>query len=331
MASYIAQRKFLATLLGGTAVAWPLAARAQQAAMPVIGFLGALSASDWVSQTEALRAGLRDLGYVEGKNIVIEFRWAQGNYDRLPDLASQLVRLKVDVLVTYGTPGTRAAKEATTTIPIVMNSGGDAVAMGLVASLNRPGANITGSTQFGPEIVAKRLELLKEGVHSITQVGVLVNPDNPLTRGVGLEALETTARTSKVLIQRFEVRERNEFESVFLTMANKRVDAVVITADAMFISNRRIIANLALKNRLPSTGFTEFAKAGGLIGYGVNDLEIYRRFAHFVDKILKGTKPADLPVERATRFKLIINLKTAKALGLTVPPTLLARADEVIE
>src|SRR6516225_5689659 len=174
MASYIAQRKFLATLLGGTAVAWPLAARAQQAAMPVIGFLGALSASAWVSQTEALRAGLRDLGYVEGKNIVIEFRWAQGNYDRLPDLASQLVRLKVDVLVTYGTPGTRAAKEATTTIPIVMNSGGDAVAMGLVASLNRPGANITGSTQFGPEIVAKRLELLKEGVHSITQVGVLV-------------------------------------------------------------------------------------------------------------------------------------------------------------
>jgi putative tryptophan/tyrosine transport system substrate-binding protein len=324
------RREFI-TLIGGAAAVWPLASRAQQPTMPVIGFLGALSAPDWVSQTDALRAGLRDLGYVEGKNIVIEFRWAQGNYDRLPDLAAELVRLKVDVLVAYGTPATRAAIQATKTIPIVINTGGDAVTMGLVASLNRPGGNITGLTQFGLEIVAKRFELLKEAVHSITQVGVLVNPDNPVTQGVGLEPLETTARTSKVLIQRFEVRERNDFESVFLTMANKRVDAVVITADSMFISNRRIIANLALKNRLPSTGFPEFAKAGGLIGYGINDLEIYRRFAFFVDKILKGTKPADLPVERATKFDIVINLKTARALGLDVPPTLLARAAEVIE
>jgi len=317
-------------MLGSAAVAWPLAARAQKPAMPVIGFLGALSAGEWANQVAALRAGLREFGYIEGKNIAIEFRWAEGNYDRLPDLARELVRLNVDVLIAYGTPATRAAKQATTTVPIVMNSG-DAVAMGFVASLNRPGGNITGTTQFGPEIVAKRLELLKEAVPSVTHLGLLVNPANPLTSSSRLEPLETTARTLNVGIQRFEVRERDEVETAFLAMANKGIDAVAVPADALFINERIMIANLALNTRLPSTGFTEFAQAGGLIGYGVNDLAIFRRAAYFIDKILKGTNPADLPVERASSVQLIINLKTAKALHLIIPQALLLRADEVIQ
>ena len=311
-------------------LAVPLAARAQKPAMPVIGFLGALSAADWANQVAALRAGLREFGYIEGKNIAIEFRWAEGNYDRLPDLARELVRLNVDVLIAYGTPATRAAKQATTTVPIVMNSG-DAVAMGFVASLNRPGGNITGTTQFGPEIVAKRLELLKEAVPSVTHLGLLANPANPLTSSSRLEPLETTARTLNVGIQLFEVRERHELETAFLTMANKGIDAVAVSADALFINERIMIANLALNTRLPSTGFTEFAQAGGLIGYGVNDLAIFRRAAYFIDKILKGTNPADLPVERASSVQLIINLKTAKALHLIIPQALLLRADEVIQ
>jgi putative ABC transport system substrate-binding protein len=324
------RREFI-TLLGGTAAAWPLAARAQQPAMPVVGFLGALSASGWgASRVEALRAGLRDLGYVEGKNIVVEFRWAEGDYDRLPDLAGELVRLKVDVLVTHGTPGTRAAKQATKTIPIVMAVSGDAVATGLVASLNRPGGNITGSTFFSPELTAKQLELLKEAVPSVTQVAVLVNPGNPVNRP-SLQALETTARSLKVAIQLFEARGRNEIENAFLAMANKRVDAVAITDDGVFIANPGVIANLAAKNRFPSTGFKELAQAGGLIGYGVNFPEIFRRAAYFVDKILKGAKSADLPVEQATKFEVVANLKTAKALGLEMPTSILLRADEVIE
>jgi putative ABC transport system substrate-binding protein len=323
------RREFIGSLIG-TAVAWPLAVRAQQPKMPVVGFLGAVSTSDYARQVEALRAGLRDFGYADGKNIAIEYRWAEGNYDRLPDLAGELVRLKVDVLVTHGTPGPLAAKQATKTIPIVMASSGDPVATGLVASLNRPGGNITGSTILSPEMNSKQLDFLKQSVPSITQVGVLANPDNPANTGQ-LQALETTARSLKVVIQRFEARKRNEFESAFLAMANKRVDAVVITEDAAFISNPKVIAKLALKNYLPSAGFTDFAQAGGLIGYSVNYLELFRRAAYFVDKILKGIEPADLPVEQATKFELVINLKTAKTLGLTVPPILLAGADEVIE
>jgi putative ABC transport system substrate-binding protein len=323
------RREFI-NLLGGAA-AWPLAARAQQPAMPVVGFLGALFASSWASRVEALRAGLRDLGYVEGKNIVVEFRWAEGNYNRLPELAHELVRLKVDVLVTHGTPGTRAAQQATKTIPIVMAISGDAVATDLVASLNRPGGNTTGSTFFSPELNAKQLELLKEAVPSINQVGVLVNPDNPLMNRSSLQALETTASSLKVVIQLFEARGRDDFESAFLAMANKRVDAVAITEDAVFIPNPRVLADLASRNRLPSTGSTEFAQAGGLIGYGVHRLELFRRAAYFVDKILKGTKPADLPVEQPTKFEVVANLKAARALGLEMPTSILLRADEVIE
>jgi putative ABC transport system substrate-binding protein len=323
------KREFIAAL--GGAVAWPLVAHAQQPAKVArVGFLGATSTSGWESRVEAFRLSLRDLGYVEGKNIVIEFRWAEEKYDRLPDLAAELVRLEVDVLVTYGTPGALAAKRATTTIPIVMVHSGDAVAAGLVASLARPGGNITGSTYFLPELMAKRLELLKNIVPRITQVAVLVKPDNPFF-DTALPALENPAKSLKMELQQFQARGPNELEAAFAAMAKARAEAVVILEDAVFVSNARAIADLAAKHRLPSAGFNELAEAGGLIGYGVNFIEMYRRAAFFVDKILNGAKPANIPVEQATKFELLINLKTAKALGLDVPPQLLARADGVIE
>jgi putative tryptophan/tyrosine transport system substrate-binding protein len=295
-----------------------------------IGYLGSGSVAGPMNRLEALRAGLRDLGYVEGKNIVIEYRWAEGKYDRLPDLAAELVRLKVDVLVTSGTPGTLAAKQTTATIPIVMAGSGDAVATGLVASLARPGGNITGLTDLGPELVAKQLELLKEVMPRTRRVAVLVNPDNPWN-GPVFKAMETTAESLRVELQKVELRLPNEFEGAFSTMTKSHVDAVVVTSDPFFNANVRAIAARAVKTRLPAAGTKEFAEAGGLMGYGWNFSEMFRRAAYYVDKILKGAKPADLPIERATTFDLVINLKTAKALGLTIPPSLLGRADEVIQ
>ena len=320
-----------AIVLALAALSAPLSASAQQRAkVHRIGFLGAVSASGYAPQLEAFRQGLRDLGYVEGKNIVIEFRWAEGKYDRLPGLAAELVHLKVDVLVTHGTPGARAAKGATTTIPIVMAVTGDAVATGLVASIARPGGNLTGSTFFNPEVAAKRLELLKEAVPRITRVAVLLNPDNPVN-GPVLKAIEATARSLKVEVPQFEARGPSDFESAFLAMAKRRADALVVIDDAMLIANARGVAELAAKKRLPSSGFKEFTEAGGLMAYAVNFLDTFRRAAVFVDKILKGAKPGDLPVEQSTRFELLINLKTAKALGLTIPKPVLVRADKLIE
>jgi putative ABC transport system substrate-binding protein len=266
---------------------------------------------------------------VEGENIAIEYRWAEEKYDQLADLAAELVRLKVDVLVTIGTPGSLVSKRATTTIPIVMVHSGDAVAAGIVASLARPGGNLTGMTYFLPELMGKRIEWLKEVIPRITQVAILVKPDNPFF-GTALRSLEISAKSLDVGLQQFEVR-ADGFADAFAAMAKNSVDAVVILEDAVFVSNARAIADLAAKYRLPSAGFNEFAEAGGLIGYGVDFLEMYRRAAGFVDKILKGAKPADIPVEQATKFVAVINMKTARALGLNVPPTLLARADEVIE
>jgi putative ABC transport system substrate-binding protein len=321
----------IALALGLGLLVAPLAAQAQPAKVARIGFLGSTPASGYASRVEALREGLRDLGYVEGRNIVIEFRWAEGKYDRLPELAAALVRLKVDVIVTSGTPGTRAAKRATATIPIVMAEiGGDPVASGIFASLARPGGNLTGSTFFSPELSAKRLELLKETVPRITQAGVLVNPDNPARRPL-IQAVEIRARLLKVGLRQFEARGPNEFGSAFSAMAKSRVDAIVIQEDAMFNVNARAVANLAAKQRLPSAGGKEYAEAGGLMAYGVNFPEMFRRAAYFIDKILKGAKPGDIPVEEPTKFELVINMKTAKALGLTIPTTLLLRADQVIE
>jgi putative ABC transport system substrate-binding protein len=325
------QRREFITLLGGAAAAWPLAASAQKSGnIARIGFLGPASASSWANQLEQFRGGLRSLGYVEGHNIVIESRWADGKYERLPELAAELVDLKVAVLVTYGTPGTLAAKRATTTIPIVMAYSGDALSAGLVTNLARPGGNVTGSTYFLSELMVKRLELLKEAVPHIAQVAVLVEPDNPLFRPT-LNALEIAVNSLKVEMQKFEVRGPSEFAAAFLAMGKGRVDAVVIQEDAVFVSNMRAIVDFASTQRLALAGSKEFAEAGGLIGYGVDFLAMCRRAAFFVDTILKGGEPASIPVEQPTKFELVINLKTAKALGLTVPPTLLTRADEVIE
>jgi putative ABC transport system substrate-binding protein len=324
------RREFI-TLLSGAAAAWPLAARAQQPAkLPTVGFLGSTFASNWASRVEAFRLGLRALGYVEGENIAIEFRWAEEHYDQLAELAADLIRLNVDVVVTYGTPGSLVAKRVTTTIPIVMVHSGDAVAAGIVASLARPGGNLTGMTYFLPELMAKRMEMLKEVMPRVSQVAILVKPDNPFF-GTALRALEIPAKSLNIRLQQFEVREPNDFADAFAEMAKWGIDAVVILEDAVFVSNARAIADLAAKHQLPSAGFNEFAEAGGLIGYGVDFLEMYRRAAVFVDKILKGAKPADIPVEQATKFAIVINMKIAKALGLEVPPTLLARADGVIE
>ena len=324
-------RRRLLIAFGAGALAAPLASFAQQPAKIFrIGFLGSESASSWASRVEALRAGLRDLGYVEGKNIVIEFRWAEGKNDRLPDLAAQLVRLKVDVLLTHGTPPTLAAKQSTATIPIVMTGVGDAVAVGIVASLARPGGNITGTTYFAPELGAKRIELLKEALPRITRVAVLSNPDNS-SNALFFQAMEVTAKAVKVGLQQFEARGPNVFDSAFAAMAKKRVGAVVVQEDPMLNVNQGAIANLAVKHRLASAGIIELAEAGGLIGYGVVYLEMYRRAAYFIDKILKGTKPGDIPVERPTKFEMVINMKTAKALGIKLPNAILLRPDRVIE
>jgi putative ABC transport system substrate-binding protein len=324
------RREFI-TLIGGAAAAWPVAARAQQATKIVrIGFLGTTSASSWASRVEAFRLGLRDLGYVEGKNILIEFRWAEEKYDQLPALAAELVRQKVDVLVTFGTPGTLAAKRATTAIPIVILYIGDAVAAGVVTSLRQPGGNITGSTYFLPQLFAKRLELLKEAMPHITEVAVLVKPDNPLFVSM-LQGLEIAANSLKIELQRFDARGLSEFEAAFLAMAKRRVDAVVTAEDAVFLSNVRAIADLAARQSLPLAGFNELAEAGGLIGYGVDFHAMCRRGAVFVDKVLRGVKPDDIPVEQATKFETVLNMRTAKTLGVMIPTSILLRADRVVE
>jgi len=325
-------RRKLLISLGASALAAPLAAFAQQKGrFWRIGFLGTASASGMAGRVEALRAGLRDLGYVEGKNLVIEFRRAEGYYERLPELAAELVRLKVDIIVAQATPGILAAKSATTTIPIVMATSGDAVGMGLVASLARPGGNVTGMTGFGPEGSAKRLELLRDAFPRTRQVAVLLNPGNPIAMRVTFPAMEATAKSLRLELQQFGVRGPGDIDSAFAAMAKRRIDAVVTTNDAVITDNAGAIANLAAKMRLPSVGPSEFAEAGGLMAYGASRLELFRRAAYFVDRILKGAKPGDLPVEQATRFETVLNQKAAKALGLQFPQEVMARADRVIE
>jgi putative ABC transport system substrate-binding protein len=324
-------RRKLLVALGAGALTAPLGSFAQQQGKVWrIGFLGSESASGYAKQVEMLRLGLRELGYAEGKNIVIEFRWAEGKNDRLPDLAADLVRLNVDVIVTHGTPPTHAAKQATGTIPIVMASSGDAVATGLIASLVRPGGNITGTTFLSPELSAKRVELIKDAIPKVGRVAFLHNPSNP-AMGPVLQAMEITAKALKVKLQKFEIQGANELEGVFAAMAKARVDAVILGADAILTANESAIAKLAMAKRIPSIGPREFAEAGCLLGYGNVLVEPYRRSAFFVDKILKGTKPANIPVEQPTIFELIVNLKTARVLGIKIPQTLLQRADKIIE
>jgi putative ABC transport system substrate-binding protein len=302
---------------------------AQPAGPARIGYLSSESESGLTDRIEGLRAGLRDLGYVEGKNIVIEVRRAEGNYARLPDLAAELVRLKVDVIVAEGTKAGVAAARATTSIPIVL-PGADPALTGRVAGLARPGENVTGSSVFGVELAVKRLELLKQAVPRNTKIAFLFNPADPISAPTE-QALKAAADSLQVRLQLFEVRTPSDFDSVIAAAARSGNGALLIQGDTLFDSHPTEIARLAAEKRLPSAGRLEIAEAGGLIGYGVNSPEVYRRSALIVDKILKGAKPGDLPIEQPTKFDLIINLKTAKALGLTIQQSLLLRANEVIQ
>jgi putative ABC transport system substrate-binding protein len=327
------RRAFLAAAAAGSLIAMPAVARAQQTGMAQR--IGYLSPSPGPSDTtEPFREGLRELGYVEGRNIIIEYRWAAGKNDRLPELAAELVRLKkVDVIVAFGVAATQAARNATKTIPIVgAPMGGDPVQSGFVASLARPGGNITGLATFpGRAIHGKNLELLKEAVPGVSRVAILLNPSNPAHQAV-MQEVKAAARVLGVQLQPLEARGPHEFDRAFSAMAGERAGALLVMTDGVFAQYVMQLVNFAARHRLPAMyGFADFPKAGGLMSYGPNPSDQFRRAAYFVDKILKGAKPADLPVEQPTKFELVINLKTAKALGLTVPQSLLFRADEVIE
>ena len=325
------RRAFIA-LLGGAAASWPLEARAQQAnKIPRIGLLSPFSASDAVLWNQAFLQGLRDLGWVDGKTIDIEYRYGEGQNDRLPGLVADLVRLKVDIIVTSVSNDILAAKKATSEIPIVMAAAGDPVAIGIVASLSRPGGNITGLSQMTPDLTGKRLELLREIAPSVASVAVLFNPDDPISR-LGLSEIQPSARKLGVEVQALEVRSPADLVQALHGAVAARVGALAMMPNPVFVTNLKQIADFALQNKLPSMfHLREFADDGGLVSYGVDRSDLYRRAATFVDKILKGAKPADLPIEQPTKFDLAINLKTARALGLTVPQSLLATADEVIE
>jgi putative tryptophan/tyrosine transport system substrate-binding protein len=307
----------------------PILSMAQQPAkIPRIGVLGLANPNAYAAQLAAFRGGLKDLGYVEGRNIAIEYRWADGHYDRLKELAAELAGLKVDVIVTHGA-GSAAAKSVTTTTPIVTYIG-DMVAAGLAASLARPGGNVTGTSFLGPELTAKRLELLKEAVPRLAQVASVRNPAGVSSSRMS-ETINAAARQLKMTLHAYDVKDPAQLEAVFAAMVKDRVGAVVFLDDPMFIANHKAIGDLALKHRLPAIGFTGFAEAGGLMTSGVSLVDLWRRDAYFVDKILKGANPANIPIEQPTKFELVINLKTAKALGLKIPQTLVQRADKVIE
>jgi putative ABC transport system substrate-binding protein len=323
----IGRRTFVAA--GLALLARPHAVAAQPAGGTYrIGFLGGASAQGYTTLVEALVLGLRDHGYVTGKNIAIEYRWADGKYGRLPALAAELVRLKVDVIITQGTPAAFAAKRATPTIPIVMAIVGNPVESGVVASYARPGGNITGSSFFWGELNAKRLELMKTLLPDLARAGVLINPDNPAMTSL-LRDMEERAQALKVRLQPVELRRLEDLDAVF-QLARKQAEALTVPEDGLFLANAGRLAEHASKNRLPSIGFREYCEGGGLLAYGVDFPHIWRQAGVLVDKILKGAKPADLPIQQATRFELVLNARTAKALALTIPQELLARMDQVI-
>jgi putative tryptophan/tyrosine transport system substrate-binding protein len=327
------RREFIGTLAGGLLAA-PLAAEAQQATkVPRIGYLANnLAAAPRLD--EALRQGLRDLGYVEGRNVVIEIRDAEGKPERLPALAAELVALKVDVIVAPNTPQALAAKQATRTLPIVFSFVADPVASGLVTSLARPGGNVTGLSSLTPELVGKRLELLTQAVPGVSRVAVLWQPgfQGERTDKDMLKGADVAARALGVRLQFVEAQGPADIDRAFSDMTRARAGALTLLGSTMFITERRRLVDLAAKNRLPAVyARREYVDAGGLMSYGSNIADLFRRTATYVDKILKGAKPADLPVEQPTKFELVINLKTAKALGLTIPPSVLGRADEVIQ
>ena len=327
------RREFIAAI-GGAAAVWPFAVRAQQPATPVIGYLG-IGSPDTEVSLAAFRQGLSEAGYAEGQSVTIEYRWAEGNPERFPALAAELVMLKVHVILTAGgTLAAIAAKGATSTIPIVFTAVGDPVEEGLVASLARPGGNITGFSVTLPDLIGKFLELIKEAVPGASRVALLLKPDAmpDRAREARLKQADASARALGVKLLVFEAREREDFSGVFSDMSKARADALVVWPTPLFQLERRRLSDLAAGHRLPAVfPFKNYVEAGGLMSYGPNPPDLSRRAAIYIGKILKGTKPSDLPVEQPTKFELVINLKTANALGIVFPPSLLARADEVIE
>jgi ABC-type uncharacterized transport system substrate-binding protein len=327
------RRHAFITLLGGAAVAWPLAANAQQTTMPVIGVLHGQSPEGYTEHLRAFRQGLKDAGYVEGENVAIEYRWADNQLERLPALAAELVRRRVAVIAALGGDSSPlAVKAATTTIPTVFIVGDDPVRLGLVDSLARPGGNLTGINIFATELVAKRLELLRQLVPGATRVAVLVNPAVAATAEATVTDIGAPAHATGLQIRVLKASNGREIDAAFATLARERADALFIGAGAPFATRRVQLALLAAFYRVPSaSGLREYAEAGGLMSYGASLRDAYRQVGVYTGRILKGAKPADLPVVQSTKFELVINLKAAKALGLSIPPSLLAIADEVIE
>jgi putative tryptophan/tyrosine transport system substrate-binding protein len=325
------RREFIA-LVGSGVAGWPLAARAQQPAMPVVGFLNSGSPDGHAPFVAAFRQGLKETGYVEGQNVTIEYRWAEGQYDRLPSLAAELVQQKVTVIAATTTPAALAAKAATSTVPIVFNTGGDPIKLGLVASLRRPGSNVTGSTQLSVEVGPKRLELARELFPGATTVAVLVNPANPLAATISKD-LQAVADTLGLRLHVLHASTEADLEAAFATAAQSRTAALVIgSADPLFSSHAAQLGALALRHSVPAIyQLREFAAAGGLMSYGGSLTDTYRLVGVYAGRILKGEKPADLSVQQATNVELYINMKTARALGVTIPLPLSGRADEIFE
>jgi putative tryptophan/tyrosine transport system substrate-binding protein len=325
------RREFI-TLLGGAAAAtWPIAAQAQQAAIPVIGLLHSGSPGPYGRVLTAFRQGLEEAGFVEGQNAAIEYRWAHGEYERLPALVAELIHRPVAVLAAATTPAALAAKAATTTVPTVFTTAFNPVELGLVASLSRPGGNITGASQLNVEIGPKRLEIVRELIPTAKIVGLLVNPTNPAATGLSRD-LEAAARTLGLQLDILHASTERDIDDAFATLVQRRASALVIVADAFLNGQNEQLGALTLRHALPTIfQYREFVDAGGLMSYSGSNRDSYRWAGNYSGRILKGEKPADLPVQQSTKVELIINLKTAKALGITVPPTLLARADEVIE
>jgi len=327
------RRRDFIKVIAGSAVVWPLAARAQQSAMPVIGLLGSESLDLWAARMRAFREGLKEAGFVEGQNVALEYRWAEGHNDRLPQLAADLVRRRVTVLAAPGsTPAAIAAKAATSTIPIIFWVGSDPIELGLVASLNRPGGNLTGVTTLNVGLVAKRVELLHEVVSGISSIALLVNPTSPVLTKISIGDAQAAARSLGLELHVLNASTEPDFDVMFENLTQLRAGGLVVGTDAFFSSRLEQLAALSIRHAVPTVyHFREFAAAGGLISYGGSITDAFHAAGVYTGRILKGDKPADLPVQQVTKVELIINLKTAKALGLTVPQSLLARADEVIE
>jgi putative ABC transport system substrate-binding protein len=329
---HMKRREFI-RLIGGTAAAWPLAARAQQPAMPVIGLLGSESLDLWAIRMRAFRGGLKEVGYVEGQNVAIQYSWAEGHNDRLPALAADLVRRRVNVIAAPGsTPAAFAAKAATSTIPIIFWVGSDPVELGLVASLNRPGGNLTGVTTLNVGLVAKRVELLHEVVPGTNSIALLINPTSPILTKISIEDAQAAARILGLELHVLNASTERDFDVVFANLIQLRAGGLVIGTDAFFSSRLEQLAALSVRYAVPTVyHFREFAAAGGLMSYGGSITDAFQEAGVYTGRILKGEKPADLPVQQVTKVELIINLKTAKALGLNIPLPLIGRADAVIE